>query len=157
MTWVQVCAPRTLPYTAAVYGPGTTHNAIANALGITSQELWEAGAAGKSVADLAAERNIPLQKVVDAAVAAYSEQLDGAVTAGTLSQGGRRAETVGTDSHRKQNSRHPTVLADLSRSKHDGRPQHDERIRVWPRSSGHAIEPTAITTRGVMSNITPLS
>jgi len=34
------------------YGPGTDHESIAQALGITSQELWDARAAGKSVAEL---------------------------------------------------------------------------------------------------------
>jgi hypothetical protein len=65
-------------------GPGAEHDAIASALGITSQQLWDAWVAGKSVADLAKEKNIDLTNVVDAAVAAHVAQLDAAVTAGTL-------------------------------------------------------------------------
>lgn len=65
---------------------GAVHDAIASALGITPQELRDARAAGKSVAELAAEKNVPLQTVVDAAVAAHAAQLDAAVKAGTLTQ-----------------------------------------------------------------------
>jgi len=65
---------------------GAVHDAIASALGITSQELWDARAAGKTVAELAAEKNVPLQTVVDAAVAAHSAELDAAVQSGTLTQ-----------------------------------------------------------------------
>jgi hypothetical protein len=65
---------------------GAVHEAIASALGLTSQQLWDARAAGKTIAQLAAEKNVPLQTVVDAAVAAHSAQLDAAVKAGTLTQ-----------------------------------------------------------------------
>ena len=65
---------------------GAVHDAIAGVLGISSQELWDARASGKTVAELAAEKNVPLQTVVDAAVKAYSAQLDAAVKAGTLTQ-----------------------------------------------------------------------
>jgi len=65
---------------------GVMHEAIASALGISRQELWDARAAGKKVVELAAERNVPLQTIVDAAAKAYSGQLDTAVTAGTLTQ-----------------------------------------------------------------------
>ena len=67
------------------YGP--VHDAIAGALGISNQELWNARAAGKTVAELAAEKNVPLQSVVDAATNAYAAQLDAAVKAGSLTQG----------------------------------------------------------------------
>ncbi len=65
---------------------GAVHDAIATALGLTDQELSDARAAGKTVAQLAAEKNVPLQSVVDAAAAVYSEQLNAAVQAGTLTQ-----------------------------------------------------------------------
>ena len=65
---------------------GAVHEAIAGALGVSSQELWDARASGKTVAELAAEKNVPLQTVVDAAVKAHSAQLDAAVKAGTLTQ-----------------------------------------------------------------------
>ena len=65
---------------------GAVHDAVADSLGITAQELWDARAAGKTVAQLAAEKNVPLEKVVDAAVAAHTAELDAAVKAGSLSQ-----------------------------------------------------------------------
>jgi hypothetical protein len=70
----------------AGFGPGGMHETVASALGITSQELWAAQNAGKSVATLAQERNVDLSKVVDAALAAHSAQLAAAVQAGTLTQ-----------------------------------------------------------------------
>ncbi len=68
------------------FGPGAVHDAIATALGITSKELWDARAAGKSVAELAQDKNVSLDTVVDAALAAHSAQLDAAVQASTLSK-----------------------------------------------------------------------
>ncbi len=68
------------------FGAGVMHQATADALGITSQELWDAQAAGKSIASLAQERNVDLATVVDAALAAHSAQLQAAVNAGTLTQ-----------------------------------------------------------------------
>ena len=55
----------------AGFGPGVMHEAVADALGMTSQELWTAQAAGKSIATLAQERNVELTTVVDAALAAH--------------------------------------------------------------------------------------
>ena len=68
------------------FGPGAEHEAIASAVGVTSQQLWDARAAGKSVADLAKEKNVDLTKVVDAALAGHEAELDAAVKAGTLTQ-----------------------------------------------------------------------
>ena len=53
---------------------------------MTSQELWDARAAGKSVADVAKDKNVDLITVVDAVLAAHTAQLDAAVKAGTLTQ-----------------------------------------------------------------------
>jgi hypothetical protein len=72
--------------TGGGFGPNVGHAAIANALGITSQELWDARVAGKSVADLAKDENVDLSTVVDAVLAAHTAQLDAAVKAGTLTQ-----------------------------------------------------------------------
>ena len=75
------------PDVAAATGTyGAVHDAIASSLGMSNQELWDARASGKTVAELAAEKNVPLQNVVDAASAPYSTQLDAAVKAGSLSQ-----------------------------------------------------------------------
>jgi hypothetical protein len=68
------------------FGPGVEHEAIAGALGITSQELWDARAAGKSVAELATEKGVELSKVVDAALTVHTARLDATVQAGTLTQ-----------------------------------------------------------------------
>jgi hypothetical protein len=80
-------------------GAGVGHEAIADALGVTSQELWDARAAGKSVADLAKDRNVDLARVVDAALAAHSAQIAAAVKAGTLTQAQADAMTALMRSH----------------------------------------------------------
>jgi hypothetical protein len=72
--------------TGAGLGPGVMHEAVASALCITSQELWTAQAAGKSVATMAQEGNVDLTAVVDTALAAHSAQLAVAVKAGRLTQ-----------------------------------------------------------------------
>jgi hypothetical protein len=78
------------PGSAVCPGPATmgggSHDAIARALGISNQELWDAQVSGKSIATLALERNIDLATVVDAAVALHTVQLEAAVTAGSLTQ-----------------------------------------------------------------------
>ncbi|HEX8969740.1 MAG TPA: hypothetical protein VF937_17790 [Chloroflexota bacterium] len=74
------------PAALGTSGPAAVHEAIASALGVTSQELWDARAAGKTAAELAAEKNVPPHTVVDAALAAHTAQLDAAVKAGTLTQ-----------------------------------------------------------------------
>jgi hypothetical protein len=76
------------------FGPGAMHEAVANALGITSQEMWDAQAAGKSIATLAQERNVDLTTVVAATVAAHSAQLEAAVKAGTFTQAQADAMTA---------------------------------------------------------------
>ena len=81
------------------FGPGAQHEAIAQAVGITSQELWDARATGKSVADLAAEANVDLTTVVDTALAAHTARMDGAVEAGALSQAQADAMTAVMQSH----------------------------------------------------------
>ena len=75
-------------------GPGVAHEAIADALGISSQDLWTAQASGKSIATLAQEQNVNLGTVVDAALAAHSAQLEAAVKAGTLTQAQADAMTA---------------------------------------------------------------
>ncbi|SRR6266542_4840828 len=69
-----------------IVGPVAEYDAIAAALGITSQELWDARAAGNSVADLATEKKVDLSTALDSALATHSAQLDAAVKAGMLTQ-----------------------------------------------------------------------
>ncbi len=59
---------------------------IAKTLGITVAELQSALASGKSVADVAAEKNVALSSIVDAIVEEHKRQLDTAVAAGRLTQ-----------------------------------------------------------------------
>jgi hypothetical protein len=66
--------------------PGVAHDAVAAALGISSQELRDAQAAGKSIAAIAQERQVDLGNVVDAALAAHAARLAAAVKDGTLTQ-----------------------------------------------------------------------
>jgi hypothetical protein len=77
----------------AGFGPGASsvrfdraQNTIASALGVTSQQLWDARGAGKSVADLAKEKNVDLTKVAEAALAVHGTQLDSAVNASMLTR-----------------------------------------------------------------------
>jgi hypothetical protein len=76
------------------FGPGVAHEAVASALGITSQELWDAQAAGTSVATIAQAHNVDLTSVVDAALTAHSAQLEAAVKTGTLTQAQADAMTA---------------------------------------------------------------
>lgn len=59
---------------------------VAEQLGISADELVTALQGGKTVADLATEKDVALSTIVDAVVASHSEQLTAAVTAGTLTQ-----------------------------------------------------------------------
>lgn len=61
-------------------------NTIASALNMTVAELQAELQAGKSVADIAAAKEIALEKVINALVDEYKRQLDAAVAAGRLTQ-----------------------------------------------------------------------
>jgi hypothetical protein len=65
---------------------GTLHEAVAQALGISTDELYAAHAAGKSVAQLAAEKGVDLETVVAAALGTHKQALDAQVQAGRLTQ-----------------------------------------------------------------------
>jgi hypothetical protein len=71
---------------AGSYGAGAEHQAIADVLGMSSQELTEARAAGASVSELARDRNVELSTLAGAALGAHSAQLEAAVRVGRLSQ-----------------------------------------------------------------------
>lgn len=68
------------------FGSPSMHDAVASALGLTSQQLWEAQAFGTSIGTLAQEQNVDLQAVVDAALAVHTARLESAVNNGTLTQ-----------------------------------------------------------------------
>lgn len=68
------------------FGPGASLTTIATTLGISESDLMTAFQAGKSVADVAAEKNVDLAKVIAAIVAEQKTALQQAVTAGRLTQ-----------------------------------------------------------------------
>lgn len=67
-------------------GGGASLTTIATTLGVTESELMTAFQAGKSVADVAAEKNVALATVTAAIVAEQKITLQQAVTAGRLTQ-----------------------------------------------------------------------
>ena len=70
-------------------GPGIVHASIdtaAKALGVTSEELRTALRDGKSVADVAGEKGVDVQVVIDALVAEAQERIATAVSDGRITQ-----------------------------------------------------------------------
>lgn len=67
-------------------GRGANLDAISSILGITSDELTTELKSGKSLATIAKDKGVDVQKVIDAATAKVKERLDADVTAGRLSQ-----------------------------------------------------------------------
>ena len=63
-----------------------TLSAIATQLGIDTDELHQSLKAGKTIADLAAEKGVGLQILIDAEKAAITDQINQAVTDGRLTQ-----------------------------------------------------------------------
>lgn len=67
-------------------GQGGSFATIAKALGMNETDLLTELRSGKSVADVAKEKNVDLSKVVDAIVAERTDQLKQAVTNGRITQ-----------------------------------------------------------------------
>jgi polyhydroxyalkanoate synthesis regulator phasin len=65
---------------------GAGLDAAATAIGVTEDELRQALQDGKSIADVAAEKNVDVQEVIDALVADAKTRLDEAVDEGRLTQ-----------------------------------------------------------------------
>src|SRR5215207_8551155 len=105
----------------AAFGPGAPHEAIADALGITSQELWDARATGKSVADVAAEKNVDLTAVADAALATHTARMAGAVEAGALSQAQADAMKALMQGHIETQFQATNAIGPMSIGMMDGR------------------------------------
>jgi len=59
---------------------------IAKLLGMTSDEIWAERVLGKTIADLAKEKGVDTQTLVDALVASQKTMIDQAVTDGRLTQ-----------------------------------------------------------------------
>lgn len=70
----------------AGFGPVASLETASEALGTTPEELHEALEGGSSVADVAAERGVEVQVVIDALVADAESQLDEAVADGRLTE-----------------------------------------------------------------------
>jgi len=61
-------------------------SAIATALGVTTDELRESVRGGTSIADLAAEKKVDVQTLIDAQKAAIVAQVNKELAAGTITQ-----------------------------------------------------------------------
>lgn len=86
-----------LPSRGGRHGGGRNLAAAAEVLGITADELRTALEGGRSIADVAAERGVEKQAVVDALVAAATERIDAELADGRLTQAQadeRKAELV---------------------------------------------------------------
>ena len=73
----------------------------AQALGISADELRTALEGGKSMAQVAQERNVDVQKVIDAIIAAGTAAIDRAVTDGTLTRAQADERKAGLPAHVK--------------------------------------------------------
>ncbi len=67
-------------------GFGASLDAAASALGITTDELATELRAGKTIADVAGEKGVDVQTVIDAMVADANARLDEAVAAGRITE-----------------------------------------------------------------------
>jgi len=67
-------------------GPSDGMSDIAKLLGMTSDEIWAERVLGKTIADLAKEKGVDTQTLVDALVASQKTMVDQAVTDGRLTQ-----------------------------------------------------------------------
>ena len=67
-------------------GPAGGMSDIATLLGMTSDQIWAGRVQGKTLADLAKEKGVEAQKLVDALVASQKTMVDQAVTDGRYTQ-----------------------------------------------------------------------
>jgi len=67
-------------------GPGDGMNDIAKLLGMTLDQIWAERIQGKTLADIAKDKGVDTQKLVDALVASQKTMLDQAVTDNRLTQ-----------------------------------------------------------------------
>ena len=76
--------------------PGMGFGSAAKVLGMTDQQLWEAVRSGKTLAQIAKDKGIDRQKVIDALVADAKAHLDQAVADGHLTkeQAAKRLEQI---------------------------------------------------------------
>ena len=67
-------------------GAGAIHDTFADLLGLTPEQLWAERSAGKTLAEIAAERGVDEQALRDARSTAREAAIEDAVAAGRLSQ-----------------------------------------------------------------------
>ncbi len=67
-------------------GPADGMNDIATLLGMTPDQIWAERVQGKTLADIAKDKGVDTQKLVDALVASQKTMLDQAVTDNRLTQ-----------------------------------------------------------------------
>ena len=104
-------------------------DAVAESLGITMEELRDALQDGRTIADVAGERGVDVQVVVDAIVAAQRARIDEAVAAGDLTR--ERADEILADAEERA-----TALVEGDLRMRDGRrgrfgPFGGERRGPW--------------------------
>ncbi len=73
--WVRICR-----------GAGILADAVIDLLGMTREEVFEQRAAGKTLSQIANEKGVSDQQVIDAMVSAYKDRLDEAVKNGRITQ-----------------------------------------------------------------------
>ncbi len=78
--------PRRGPHGPGMHGPGPALDVLADALGMTPEEVRDALVSGKSVAALAKDKGVALATVVDAVLAEAKAHLDEEVAEGDLTQ-----------------------------------------------------------------------
>jgi len=67
-------------------GAGVVSDAITNLLGMSQEEIYTERSAGKTLSDLAAEKGITDQQLIDAMLAGRTEAINQAVTDGSITQ-----------------------------------------------------------------------
>ena len=67
-------------------GAGVVSEAITSLLGMTQEEIYAERSSGKTLSDLAAEKGITDQQLIDAIVEGRSEAINQAVTDGSITQ-----------------------------------------------------------------------
>lgn len=82
-------------------GPGSMHQAIASALGMSTDELFAELRSGKTVAQIAQEKGVDLDTVIEEAEKAHDEALDTQLQAGRLTK--EQADWM--DAHMESNIR----------------------------------------------------
>ena len=92
-------------------GPGGGHNraAVATALGISEADLQTALKAGKSIAQVATEKGVSVQKVIDALVAAEQQEHPNEAVADITARVTKQVNTVRSAMRAKPATATPTA------------------------------------------------